>query len=57
MHSSGRSAKIVTNMDIENFGVDSKYVRTFMDIAHGGTIEYRDKIHIIHTHSLFFQEI
>ena len=45
-------------LDVENFGVDSKYVRTFMDVAHGGTIEYREKIRIIHTHSFFFfQEI
>ena len=29
-------------LDAENFGVDSKYVKIFMDIAQYGTIEYRE---------------
>ena len=44
-------------LDAENFGVDSKYVKIFMDVAQDGTIEYRNKTNTIHTHSLFFQEI
>ena len=44
-------------LDAENFGVESKYVKIFMDVAQDGTIEYRDKIGIVHTHALLFQEI
>ena len=44
-------------LDAENLGVDFKYVKIFMDVAEDGTIEYRDKIGIIYTHSLLFQEI
>ena len=43
-------------LDAENFGVDSKYVKIFMDVAQDGTIKYRDKTGTIHTHSLLFQE-
>ena len=44
-------------LDAKNFGVDSKYINTFMDVAQDEIIEYRNKIGTIHTHSLFFQEI
>ena len=44
-------------LDAENFGVDSKYVKIFMDVAQDGTIKYRDKTGTIHSQSLFFQEI
>jgi hypothetical protein len=44
-------------LDAENFGGDSKYIKTFMEVAEDGIIEYRDKIGTIHIHTLFFQEI
>ena len=53
------TARSLTRMflDAENFGVNSKYVKIFMDVAQDGTIEYRDKTSTIHTHSFLFQEI
>jgi hypothetical protein len=44
-------------LDAENFGGDSKYIKTFMEVAEDGIIEYRDKTGTIHNHTLFFQEI
>ena len=44
-------------LDAKNFGGDSKYVKTFMEVAEDGIIGYRDKTVIIHNHTLFFQEI
>jgi hypothetical protein len=44
-------------LDAENFGGDSKYIKTFMKVAEDGIIEYRDKTGTIHSHTLFFQEI
>ena len=41
----------------ENFGGNSKYMKTFMEVAEDGIIEYRDKTGIIHNHTLFFQDI
>ena len=41
----------------ENFGGDSKYIKIFMEVAKDGIIEYREKTSIIHSHTLFFQEI
>ena len=44
-------------LDAKNFGARFKYVKTFMNITHDKTIEYRNKTNIIHTHYLLFQEI
>jgi hypothetical protein len=44
-------------LDAENFGGDSKYVKTFMEVAEDGIIEYRDKTGTIHSHTFVFQEI
>ena len=44
-------------MDAENFGAISKYVKTFMDVAHDRTIEYRDKTGTIHINTVFSKEI
>jgi hypothetical protein len=44
-------------LDAENFGGDSKYIKTFMEVAEDGIIEYRDKTGTIHSHTLLFQEI
>jgi hypothetical protein len=44
-------------LDAENFGGDSKFIKTFMEVAEDEIIEYRDKTGTIHNHTLLFQEI
>ena len=44
-------------LDAKNFGGDLKYIKTFMEVAEDGIIEYRDKTGTIHNHTLLFQEI
>ena len=44
-------------LDAENFGGDSKYIKTFMEVAEDGIIEYRHKTGTIHNHTLIFQWI
>jgi hypothetical protein len=44
-------------LDAKNVGGDSKYIKTFMEVAEDVIIEYRDKTGTIHNHTLFFQEI
>jgi hypothetical protein len=35
-------------LDAENFGGDSKYIKTFIEVAEDGFIEYKDKTGTIH---------
>ena len=44
-------------VDAKNFGGDLKYIKTFIEVAEDGDIQYRDKTGTIHNHTLFFQKI
>ena len=44
-------------LDAENFGANSKYVKTFVDVAQNGTTKYKDNIGTIHIQFLIFQKV